>query len=308
MSWLIFVIITVFVDALRIFIDNYVSDVYFKGRGAVSQKWFYGWVTTVFMLIVLSIIGWDQVFAQPMISGILLSAGVISGVSGIFYLKALEIDESTDLGIFIQMAPVLYLIFGWMFLGESFSPMQLVAFAIILTAPVLIVLTTRKKSRKVRMKAVMYSFLYVLVAVISNMIFVEANGEMANVLVSISLVLLGKGIANVMIVLVQPRLLRRYRAVVKSSHGKVFRPMCANFVVGMTKEYVYRMALILAPSMAVASAAADTSGPIVIFFMGIVLTLIWPKFGREKLNRKAVLVHLLATVLVVIGIVILQVK
>ena len=40
MTWLILVIITVFVDAMRIFIDNYVSDVYFKGRGAASQKIF----------------------------------------------------------------------------------------------------------------------------------------------------------------------------------------------------------------------------------------------------------------------------
>jgi hypothetical protein len=55
-----------------------------------------------------------------------------------------------------------------------------------------------------------------------------------------------------------------------------------------------------------ASAASDSVTPVVIFFMGIVLTLIWPKFGREKLNRKNVLVHLVATMLVVIGIVLLQ--
>lgn len=306
MNWLIFVIITVFVDALRIFIDNYVSDVYFKGRGAVSQKLFYGWISIVFTLICLTIIGWGTVIEQPLIAGVLIGAGFISGISGIYYFKALEIDDSTNLGIFIQMAPVLYLIFGWIFLGESFSPMQLIAFAIIMAAPILIVFATRKRSRKMRIKAVLYSFLYVLIAVISNMIFVEASNGIMNVMVSILLVLLGKGISNVVIVLARPKWRRRFRVVAKSNKGKMFRPMLANFVIGTTKEFTYRMALTLAPSMAIASAVSDTSGPIVIFFMGLVLTLIWPKFGRESLNRKAVMVHLLATILVVVGIVILQ--
>jgi hypothetical protein len=40
--------------------------------------------------------------------------------------------------------------------------------------------------------------------------------------------------------------------------------------------------------------------------MGLLLTLIWPKFGREKLQKKVILVHFIATILVVIGIVLMQ--
>jgi hypothetical protein len=77
-------------------------------------------------------------------------------------------------------------------------------------------------------------------------------------------------------------------------------------VFGVTKDFTYRAALFMAPSVAVASAASDSSTPIVIFFMGILLTLIWPEFGREKLNRKSIIVHLIATILVVVGIVLIQ--
>ena len=41
MNWLIFVAITLLADSFRIFLDNYVSDFYFKGRGAASQKIFF---------------------------------------------------------------------------------------------------------------------------------------------------------------------------------------------------------------------------------------------------------------------------
>ena len=42
MNWLIFVAITVLLDPFRIYIDNYVADVYFKKRQAAAQKIFYG--------------------------------------------------------------------------------------------------------------------------------------------------------------------------------------------------------------------------------------------------------------------------
>lgn len=307
MIWLILVIITVFVDAMRIFIDNYVSDVYFKGRGAASQKILYGYMLVIFSAVLVAINGVEDLLNNPVLAGILILAGFINGFSGIFYYKALEIDDSTNLGIFIQMAPVMYLVLGWIFLKESFSPLQLVAFAIVMAAPVLIVCSTRKRSRKVQMRAVVFSFFYVLIAVISNMIFVTANDGFGNMMVSIGLVLLGKGLADIAIVLARPKWHRRFWSVVKTSKRRVLVPMCVNFVVGTSKEFFYRMALVLAPSMAIASAASDSSEPIVIFFMGLVLTMIWPIFGREKLNRKSVMVHLTATVLVVIGVVLLQI-
>lgn len=308
MTWLIFVAITVIVDSARIFIDNYVSDVYFKGKGAASQKLFYGYLLIPFSIIMLLITGFSFDIIPLNLAAILFLAGLINGVSGIFYYKALELDDSTNLGIFIQLAPVLYLILGWFFLGDTFSPLQLVAFAIIVAAPLLIIFSTRKKSRKIRIKAVLYSLLYVLMAVISNIIFIKGNtATEASFVTTISLVLLGKGLADLIIVYCNPKWHHRFKTVVKRSRKKVFRPMSANFIIGTAKEFTYRAALATAPTVAIASAASDSSEPIVIFFMGLLLTLIWPKFGREKLDKKTILVHLAATILVVTGIVLLQI-
>ena len=57
---------------------------------------------------------------------------------------------------------------------------------------------------------------------------------------------------------------------------------------------------------AIVSVTANSSQLILTFVMGIILTHLWPKFGREKLNKHIVRAHLIATVLAVIGIVILQ--
>lgn len=41
MNWLFLVLIAVFSGSSHIYIDNYISDFYFKGRGAVAQKMFF---------------------------------------------------------------------------------------------------------------------------------------------------------------------------------------------------------------------------------------------------------------------------
>ncbi len=306
MNWLILVAIAVISDSLRIFIDNYSSDVYFKGRGAVSQKLFNGLMFPVVAFVAIAITGFDFSGTDLTTGLLFIFSGLINGFAGVPYYRALELDDSTNIGIFTQLAPVLYLIFGWFLLDQAFSPMQLVAFFVILSAPILIVLTSRKKSRKIKIRAVFYAFLYVFIAVMGNVLFVKLNNSEQNFVTNISLVQLGAGIANLSIVLSMPKLRRRFKEVNRKSRHKVLRPLFVNGIIRVIQQFSYNGALIAAPTVAIASVSSDSAEPIVIFFMGLLLTLIWPKFGREKLQRKTVFVHLIATVLVVVGIILLQ--
>ena len=306
MSWLIFVAAAVIFDSARIYADNYSSDVYFKGRGAVSQKLFFTYALGLVGVALLAVTGFD--FAGITVQGALLFllSGFLGSISGIPYYRALELDNSTNLGIFIQLAPILYLVLGWLFLGDTISPLQLVAFLVILSAPLLIFLTTGKRSRLVKLRAIACAFLYVLIAVIANLIFVKENSTDINFVTEMALLFLGKSLGNFFILLIKPSWRRRFQSVVKLSRNKVFRPMLFSLVFSLIKDFAYRAALILAPTAAIASAISDSSEPIVIFFMGIILTLLWPKLGREKLNRKSVLIHLIATILVVIGVLLIR--
>ncbi len=306
MIWLILVGVTVVVDSIRIFIDNYVSDVYFKQRDAVAQKYFYGFMYIITSIILLFALQIDLFSADWSVVGVIMLCGVISSISGIPYYRALELDDSTNFGIFMQVAPVLYLVLGWFVLGEKFSPVQLISFAIILTAPVLIVATARKRSRKIRLRAVFYALLYTIIAVIGNIIFVKVSGDGDYLWTEMPFFFFGKGVMNIISVLTHPKWHKRFKTVSKASNRKVYMPMTINHVLGVVADFAYRSSLVLAPAVAIASAVSDSVEPIAIFFMGILLTLIWPKFGREKMDRKTVFVHLIATSLVAAGILILQ--
>ncbi len=307
MTWIPILIINVVADSIRIFIDNYVSDYYFKGIHSVAQKTFYGWSDIFFGILIGALFGAN--FSTAAISTIvlLLFSGFLAGIGGIPYYRALELEDSTSIGIFIQFAPILYLILGWFFLGQAFSPLQLVAFAFILSAPLIIVYTARKKSRHLKIKAVFYALLYVLFYVTSTFIFIKEGSNNIDLFGALSLVMIGKGFGSLTIIYTRPKLRKRFYHVATKSKNKVLRPMFVNSFIGVIANVFYRLALSLAPSAALASAISDTSEPIFIFFMGILLTLIWPKFGRESLNKKAILAHLGATVLVVIGVVLMQI-
>lgn len=305
MNWLIFVAVTLLTDSFRIFLDNYTSDVYFKGEGASSQKIFHGLIQVALAVIILPFAGlgpdtnWLSVFT-------FFASGFIVSVAGIPYYKALELDDSTNLGIFMQLSPVLYLILGFIFLGDTISPVQLIAFVIILIAPVLILRTTNKRSQKVKLRAIAFAFIYVLITVVANLIFVKESAGGLSFLAEITLFFFGKGVSSLIFVGGHKKWRHRLRFVIQKNPRRVPRLLFVNTALGVISDTTYRMALAAAPSVALASAASDSVEPIVIFFMGIILTLINPKFGREKLTKKAILVHLAATVLVVIGVALIQ--
>ena len=238
MIWLVLVGMATILDSTRIFIDNYTSDVYFKGRGAVSQKLFYGYAFLVSALILAIITKFAFNVDYLPSYALFFVSGVLAGIAGIPYLKALEIDDSTNIGIFTQLAPAFYLILGWFLLDDVFSPLQLVAIFVIMLAPLLIIFTTKKRSRKIKIKAVLYAFLYVLIAVIGNIIFVKENTAELHFLTEILFVFLGKGISDLIIVYVHPKWRRRFRFVMKSSHKKVLRPLITNSLVGFFKNII----------------------------------------------------------------------
>ncbi len=308
MNWLVYTAFSVVADSSRIYIDNYISDCYYKGKNAAAQKYFYA---VAFIVLAAVLLGIGMVCSLPVVPlGIwifFVVSGLMTSFAGIPYYKVLELDDSTNLSIFVQLSPILYLILGYIFLGDTITVSQLVAFFVILAAPLLVIMSAKKrKAKRLKLKAATYALLYVTMVVVGNLIFVKQSVAEVAFVTELAFTFLGKGIGNAIIMASMPKWRKRYHEVSKASHGKVYRPLFATFAACIVKDFTQYSAMIAAPSVALASVVADSSKPVVIFLMGIIMTLLWPKFGREDLSRRAVVVHLAATVLIVIGVFLLQ--
>lgn len=309
MIWLVLVAISVVLNTMILYLDNYIGDVHFKGKHSVGSKTFYGWQYVFFAISMFFIFHVDVTANPAWVYFAIIGTGLIASVASIAYYRALEIEDSTNIAIFIQLAPVFYLIFGWFLLNERFSPMQFVSFAVILMAPFLIVAKTRKNRRQAKLRAIALAATYVIISVLGNILFVKVNGSVdIEYTTAITFLFVGKGVGNILVTHVLNRKWNeRYHHVVKSTNGKVYLPLCIDGFLCLFADFTYRLALLSAPAVALASAASDSTEPIVVFIFGIILTLINPKFGREKLDKKTVLVHIGATLLVAVGIVLMQI-
>lgn len=306
MDWFLCITIAIIAGASCIFIDNFISDYYFKGKNANAQKNFFVIPFFIIGLVCLLSTGVDFVNIPFYAYILFIISGAITALGGIFYYKALEISNSTDFGIFAQLSPVFCLILGWLFLDQNITDVQIIAFLIIFSAPILIITSTKKRSRQLKLKAISYVVADVLIDAISITIFVRFNNVEVNFITEMGFVYIGKSLGNLIIMLLNPKWRKRYRYIIKSSHYKAYYALFGDLIINTINLFAKNFALVLAPSIALTSAIISSGKPLMIFFLGLLFTLLWPKFGREKMKRKVILVHLVATILVVIGICLIQ--
>ena len=314
MNWISLIVISLLSNALWTFDENYISDVYFKGKGYSGQKVTFGFAYIIIAILAFMIfdIEIESLAALPVIY--IITAGAVCSIADLLYCRAVEIEDSTTISIFSQLSPIFYLIFGWFLLDETFSVHQLIAFAIIITAPFLIIFASKKKNRKIKIKTVLLILAFVMIEALMNIVFVKNSFAVTNVamsdfrklLIATMILLFGQGIGSLVISFSRPNIMKRFRYVIRRSQLRVFVPIIVSIVTSVIAQVSYLGVLALAPSVALAAALNDSLLPVVMLIVGIVLSIIWPNFGREKIEKKSILVHSLATICVVIGIIILQ--
>lgn len=305
MIWLILTVIAAIAAALCTFYDNYITDVFFKEKLSQSQKMFYGpayLVTAVIMLLVLPIEPIPVLIALG-----LIGAGAIVSVSSITYYLALEKDDTTNVTIFQQFSPIFYLIFGRFILGEQITGGQLLAFLVVLSAPLLIIFTSRGRGKGSKIRTAGLILSNVAIAALGHTLATKF-GQSINPLTMVLYVMIGKGLSDITIMMIKKKWRARFKYVKKRNNNFAFwGSLTMDHVLCVAHDFCYYSALLMAPTIAVVPTIIKAATPILVFFFGIILSIIWPTFGREKVNKKSVTVRLIATTLATAGVVLMQV-
>jgi drug/metabolite transporter (DMT)-like permease len=303
MFWLLLIIIVAVGFSLNMFMDNYVADVMFKKTCPEAVK-----VLGVFVYLATALL--VLIFAPPTIVPIgtiifLVLAGLIDGLSAIPYFRSLRFEDTTGVMILTQMSPIVALIFGYFFLGDRIAPLQILAFLLILSATMFITLGSGKRKTKIEIKAALLILVAIFGWVISDVFFI-AKGEQINFQTAFFWLIIGKLLSDTILTLIFKSWRKKIKRVLKEFKGKLIAVFITNEITYLGSEALWRFAMLLAP-IALAHVTADVLQLLVTFFLGIVLSIIWPKFGRETLKPKIVKIHLIASLLAAAGIVLLQI-
>ncbi|MCL2445031.1 EamA family transporter [Candidatus Saccharibacteria bacterium] len=306
MWWILLPIGSAILYTLSAFTDNYLTDVHFKKRDPAPLVLFGAISAIICIGVMVAWRGLDIFGGAGMAAFGLLAAGVIHIVVQLPYYQALKTEDTTGATVLMQAYPVLALVLGVLVLGERISVLQGLAFVLVLVAAMILIAGTRtKRGFKLGIKTGGLIGLACLGWAVGDVIFVVFGRGVEYYEDAYVWFLLGVLGTIVLLGLVRRDWMRVVREFLVEQRSHKMRVVLMNEMFDSMAEMLFRAALLAAP-IALVTVTSQSAQMVLTFGLGIGLTLLIPRFGREKLKRRQILIHLIATVLVVVGIVMMK--
>jgi len=176
MNWFFIALIGPLLYAVTNHIDKYILEKYFKA-GEVGAVVLFSALFSVMALPVVYLIE-PNVFSLGLTSIAMLAvSSSLSIVCLILYLHALRDDETSMVVPFYQTIPVFGYILGYLLLGETLGPKELIAGLLILLGTTIISLDLRGGAiifkKRVALLMTISSLLFAIIGVVFKMVAVE---------------------------------------------------------------------------------------------------------------------------------------
>lgn len=235
----------------------------------------------------------------------LIAAGLLGAIAALFYFHALENEEATIVVSMYQLSPVFGYVLGLAFLGEKLATTQIIgALITILGVTILSFEFLEEKRVRIRgkMTALMASaaFLFAL----SDVVYKGAASNEIPYAAAIFWVFVGYIIFG-FVALVGVRTYREnLRAVLAGKSATILALNGLNETFQTAGVMCTAYALLLAPVALVLT--IDAYQPILVFAIGIFLTIFAPSLARETISLRHILHKSVAIAIAVLGTILMQ--
>lgn len=298
MSWFAIALGSVFLWSLVTYLDKYIIERFIKGRGVGSLILF----SSLFAGVVIPIIG----LINPNVLGIpwgdaslLAISGALGSLAVIFYLYALEHEDTSLVVPLFQLVPVFSYVLGYFVLGESLSGRQIIAGLIVLAGAVVLTLEIEEEKQiRVKFKPLLLmglsSLAFSVVDVLYKFVSVEYEFWPTQFWHYVGLFIFG-----LLLFFFFKKYRTEFYGIITSSPWPVF---CANVggeILQVTANIMNNFAVLLAPIVLVTLVSSYM--PLVVFLMGLSFTFLAPRFITERVSKKHLLHKSVAICLVLVG-------
>jgi len=297
MSWVLLALSAPVLWAISTHLDKYLVERFFKNASVAVLLVF----TAVIGLALLPFILIYQpgIAAPPPQSLILV---VLSGIlymgAMFFYLQALQGAEASVIAPFYQAAPLFGYALGYFVLGEVLSATQMVGGFLVVLGAASASLQRGNRGPRIRLRLVVLMLACALSLALSSLVF-KFFAMRIEFWTTVFWTYVGEAAFGLGILLVA-RYRRELLAMLRANPAPVLGINAANELINLGGSLAARYALLLAPLSLVQAISSTTSLFVVVF--GIVLTLAFPKLGREDLSPGNLAHKSISALLVVIGV------
>lgn len=303
MNWFLIALINPIVHAFVNHFDKYLLSKYLKG-GTVGALIIFSALFAVFLLPILLIIDPSVITSVTLTQGLILMAnGSFLTVAILFYLYAIDHDEASYVAPFFQLIPVFGLIFGYFILNETLSSQQLIAGGTILLGSLFLSVELGDGNSRIKGKLVALMLGSSLFYSINAVIF-KSVAQTEGFVASLFWDMLGKVVFGLILLLAISSYRKQFFNLLKESGAKFVGLNIVNEILSLVGELALVLAVLFAPVALVQSVGGLQPGFVLIF--GVLLTLFFPKFATESLEKRFLVQKIIGIAIITVGVYLLE--
>jgi drug/metabolite transporter (DMT)-like permease len=300
--WLLFAFSGPLLWAASTHIDKFLVDKYFQHSDTAVLM-----VFTAFLGVAALPLLWlfePRVLALSWLAtGVMIASGVLYMGAMLFYLRAIQTEEASVVAPLFQANTLFTFALGLLFLHELPHWPQLLGAGLVVTGALGLSLDKTFKFGSFKPQLVVLMLTATFVLALSSVVFkfFAIHDEFWS---TTFWTFVGEGLFGAAILAV-PRYRHQFVRLFKKNPGAVIGVNAANELINLGGGLGVRYASLLAPVGLVSAISATTT--FFVFLFGILLTLFFPRLGREDLSARNVYQKAIGGLLIMAGVVLIEV-
>lgn len=305
MPWIIFAFTGVFFWALVHHLDKLLLSKFAVHYGIGALVIFSSLFPALILPILLAFVGAAPFALSTATIATLISAGILGAIASLCYFYALEKEETTIVVSTYQISPVFGYLLGIVFLGEILAQLQIIGALITILGVTLLSFEFLEKRKiifrkKMTLLIAASAFAYAL----GNVVYKGAAIGEAPYLAAMFWVFVGYVIFGIMALSIVKDYRNNFFSIIQNRNYLVFGFNVLNECFQTAALMFTAYALLLAPVALVL--VIDSYQPILVFTIGILLTIFAPKLVSEKLTLQHLLHKSTAIAIAILGTTLMQ--
>jgi drug/metabolite transporter (DMT)-like permease len=299
--WLLYAFSGPLLWAISTHIDKFLVDKYFRNSDTAVLMVFTAFLG-VFALPVIWLFE-PKVLALPWLAtGVMTVSGILYMAAMLFYLRAIQSEEASVVAPLFQANTLFTFALGLILLHEMPRWPQILGAATIVIGAIGLSLDRELHLGKFKPRLILLMCAATFVLALSSVVFkiFAIHDEFWS---TTFWTFVGEGLFGVAI-LAMPRYRKQFVHLFRRNPGPVMGVNAANELINLGGGLGVRFASLLAP-VALVSAISATS-TFFVFLFGILLTVFFPRLGREDLSRRNLVQKAVGGALIMAGVVLIQ--
>jgi uncharacterized membrane protein len=299
--WLLLAFLGPVCWAVSTHIDKYLVDRYFRDSDTAVLMLF----TALTGVALLPFIWWiEPAILKPELGAIAVMAvsGILYMGAMLFYLRAIQSEEASVVAPLFQASTLFTFLLGYLFLGERLGIFQLLGGGLIVGGALGLSFQGGKGAGRFNARLVILMLTATFVLALSTVLF-KFFAVRDDFWTTTFWTFVGEGLFG-MALLFRADYRHQFVALFRRSPGAVAGINATNELINLGAGLGVRYAALLAPVALVSAISSTTT--FFVFAIGILLTVFFPRYGREDLSAGNLVRKGLGATLIAAGVILIE--